>query len=353
MRLRFLPILAVAISLVACGGQDDPGNGIDFQGSELRATEFGEVLASGQGVTVTGRDIRNELEILPAQQRRAVAGDEAAFRNLVSEIYFRRRMTLVAEELGYADDELVQAQLRRAEERLFMDLVPRRYMSDLDIPDLSDKVREEYESNLENYTPEPELRVAHILLRAPSEEARKERRPEAEELLARLRGGESFAELARKYGEDGTREFGGDLGFFGAGRMVPEFEEAAFALEHIGDLDLVETRHGLHLIRLLDREGGEPTPFAEVESWIKDKLLREYQQQATVEWLRSVASPDQATVDEQAVITLFAEMRDQGLPDTTLDSGAQGSGSGDLLEDAAVETEALPEAVDGTPAARP
>ena len=314
MRLRFVAIIAIAISLVACGGQADPGNASEPHGAEPRAAGSSEVLASGHGVTVTERDVWLELELLPDSNRRALARDEAAFRNLVSEIYYRRRMQLLGDEMGYTDDPLVRAQLRREQERVLMDLVPQRYHDELEVPDMAAAAREDYEANPERYTPEREIRVAHILLRAPSEEARAQRRPEAEALHERLRAGEAFGDLAREYGEDGTRAHGGDLGFFASGRMVPEFEEAAFALENIGDLDLVETRHGLHLIRLLDREGGEPTPFAEVESWIKNKLEREYRQEATVQWLRSVASPRDAAVDHRAVDSLFSALRaEQGV----------------------------------------
>ncbi|MEM8598815.1 MAG: peptidylprolyl isomerase [Bacteroidota bacterium] len=74
------------------------------------------------------------------------------------------------------------------------------------------------------------------------------------ELQGRIAGGEDFATLARQYSEDpGSAENGGDLGFFGTGRMVPAFEQAAFALASPGDVsDIVETRFGYHLIQLIE-----------------------------------------------------------------------------------------------------
>lgn len=350
MRLRFLPVILLAASLAAHSSPED------FHTSGAAVSDIpavgAAILAHGQGVAVTERDLWNEIEILPPERQRALADDSEAVKALVSEIYFRRRMVLLADEMGYSEEPIVQARLRRNQERLLMDLVPRLYMANLDLPDFAELAREEYEKNLERYTPESEIRVAHILLRAPSEEARAQRRPEAEALLVRLRSGESFAEIAREHGEDGTREFGGDLGFFSRGRMVPEFEEAAFALADIGDLDLVETRHGFHLILLVDRDGGVPTPFVEIESWIKDKLQREYQQEATVQWLRSVASPKDATVDEVVLDALVNELRLQqegaellpSVPESVFESRATELGASDLPPEAALAPEDAPAA---------
>lgn len=75
----------------------------------------------------------------------------------------------------------------------------------------------------------------------------------AEKVLNEILGGANFEEMAQKYGEDGTAETGGDLGWFGKGDMVPQFETAIFALEK-GEIskELIETPFGYHIIRLDD-----------------------------------------------------------------------------------------------------
>lgn len=80
--------------------------------------------------------------------------------------------------------------------------------------------------------------------------AREEVRNLALQVLNEAKGGADFAELAKKYGQDGTRDSGGDLGFFARGQMVPTFEDAAFALKP-GEIstDLVETEYGYHIIK--------------------------------------------------------------------------------------------------------
>lgn len=80
----------------------------------------------------------------------------------------------------------------------------------------------------------------------------KEVQTKAQGVLERLQKGESFETLAREFGEDGTAEKGGDLGYFAKGVMVPEFEQAAFSLPVGKVSDLVKTQFGYHIILVED-----------------------------------------------------------------------------------------------------
>jgi hypothetical protein len=79
----------------------------------------------------------------------------------------------------------------------------------------------------------------------------------AEEVLAKVKAGEDFATLASQYSQDTTASAGGDLGFFGKGKMVPEFETAAFALKAGEVSDLVKTVYGYHIIKVVEIKGEE------------------------------------------------------------------------------------------------
>ena len=82
------------------------------------------------------------------------------------------------------------------------------------------------------------IRCAHILVA---------KRQQAEEVIGRLAKGESFSALAERYSIDSTRKRGGDLGFFGHGAMVKEFERTAFALQKGQVSGIVKTQFGYHI----------------------------------------------------------------------------------------------------------
>ncbi|MGV8146045.1 MAG: peptidylprolyl isomerase [Alkaliphilus sp.] len=127
-----------------------------------------------------------------------------------------------------------------------------------------EEIRSFYDDNPEYFNVE-EVKASHILV---SEEAL------ANELWERIEKGEDFKELAKQYSEDpGSKELGGDLGFFGRGRMIPEFEEAAFALE-IGEVsEPINSMFGHHIILLEDRIT-EVIEFDEVKASILEHLKR-------------------------------------------------------------------------------
>ena len=101
---------------------------------------------------------------------------------------------------------------------------------------------------------EEQFKLSHIVL-VPGvlEERRSETRKKLEGILERVRAGEDFAELAKKYSEDpGTASDGGDLGFFARGVMIKEFSDAVFSLDKGEISTIVETAYGLHIIKAED-----------------------------------------------------------------------------------------------------
>jgi len=125
------------------------------------------------------------------------------------------------------------------------------------------------------------VRAQHILLGFEGDEEQQEAQQQAEELIAQLNDGADFGDLAREYSTDpGSGQRGGDLGWFGRGRMVPPFEEAAFDAQ-VGEIvGPVESQFGYHIIKVNDRTDKE-VKFAtlhlpiEVSSFTRNEIYDE------------------------------------------------------------------------------
>jgi peptidyl-prolyl cis-trans isomerase D len=130
-------------------------------------------------------------------------------------------------------------------------------------------------------TPE-EIRASHILLKTEGQDANAVK-AKAEEILKQARGGADFAALAKQHSQDeGTAPLGGDLDFFGRGRMVPEFDAAAFALEPGQISDLVQTQYGFHIIKVTEKKAGTTRSLEEMRQQLTDQIAFERAQtQAT------------------------------------------------------------------------
>jgi peptidyl-prolyl cis-trans isomerase C len=132
-----------------------------------------------------------------------------------------------------------------------------------------DFVQKQYDEEKAEFEPQDELRLHHILV---------ETEDEAKEIIADLEAGGDFAAIAKEKSTDtGSGAGGGDLGFVPRGVTVPEFEEAAFALE-VGEVtdQPVQSPFGWHVIRLEEKRESSPPEFAAEENRIRTELLRSF-----------------------------------------------------------------------------
>ena len=143
------------------------------------------------------------------------------------------------------------------------------------------EVRAEYEANKGRYQTETATAVSMIILDPPAQEGDESVEVRAAKIAKALKEGTSFASLAKTYSTDpGSKDQGGDLGWFPQGAMVPEFEEAAFALKPGETSQAVQTSFGYHIIRV---EAREVRP-------LQEPLASQIQQQNFMEWLNGERS---------------------------------------------------------------
>ena len=158
-------------------------------------------------------------------------------------------------------------------------------------------IERSYNDNLDQYTTPAQIRASHILLKTEGKDEAVVR-AQAEKILAEARSGGDFAALAKQYSEDeGSKENGGDLDFFGQGRMVPEFEKVAFALEPGALSDLVKTQYGFHIIKVTDRRAASERPLAEVRDQITEQIKWERAQQQASDIAAALAAEIKSPAD--------------------------------------------------------
>ena len=155
----------------------------------------------------------------------------------------------------------------------YITMDPNAFKSEVRVTD--QQVEYYYEDNREMFKQEKEIRARHILFKldsnAPEEEVEKVRE-KASVVLEKARGGDDFADLAKKYSEGPTAQKGGDLGYFTEGRMVKPFEEVSFKMKKGEISDLVRTRFGYHIIKVEDVKEARAKTLEEVSNEIKKTL---------------------------------------------------------------------------------
>ena len=167
-----------------------------------------EILKSEIDLAVTGLD--PQLANLPDAQKRVAA---------LSSVIDIKLLAADASKEGLQDDATFKQRIAYLTDRELHNAYFKKHVVDAVTPD---EVKARYEAEIAKIEPQDEVRARHILVKTEDE---------AKAVIADLDGGKDFVELAKEKSTDPNKSEGGDLGFFGKGRMVPEFEAVAFTLE--------------------------------------------------------------------------------------------------------------------------
>jgi peptidyl-prolyl cis-trans isomerase D len=148
-----------------------------------------------------------------------------------------------------------------------------------------------YNDNSQQYSTPDQVRASHILIKTGGKaEEDDTAKKTAEDLLAKVKAGGDFAELAKKHSQDeGSAVKGGDLDFFGRGAMVPEFDKVAFELQPGQISGLVKSQFGYHIIKVTDKRAATQKTLAEVRSQIEEQLKVQQAQDAAQKLSNEVA----------------------------------------------------------------
>ena len=157
-----------------------------------------------------------------------------------------------------------------------------------------EELREHYESHREEMTVPEQVRASHIVKHVYSEADKKSAYEAILDLKMQLAGGTSFEELASKTSD--CPENAGDLGLFGRGQMVQEFEDVVFGLR-VGEVsDVFETQFGYHIVKLYEHRAARTPPYEQIRDRIAEALSEQRRQEAVEAFVDSLRA--QARIEE-------------------------------------------------------
>ncbi len=227
-----------------------------------------KVIAVVDGREITEQHMAHLINTIGPERMNGFQGEQGKAQ-LVQELINQELFYSHALAQGYQDeaDYLNEVEIVRA--NLLKSYAIRKFLGEVKFED--GDVEKYYDANKTQFVEPPKVKASHILV--PDEE-------KLGEVKSALDGGESFEDVAKAHSTCPSKERGGDLGFFGKGQMVPEFEQAAFAM-NVGDVsEPVKTQFGFHIIKLDDKKPERELPLTEVRAQIEQHLLHQAQNQA-------------------------------------------------------------------------
>ena len=228
-----------------------------------------KILANVGGMPITDEDVDQFLMNLGprGQSYNNPEGRKAVLNQLIG----NKLLLLDAKRNLFEAEPAFKAELARVKDSLLASYAADKVISAVRV---SDKDAEDYyNANKDKFISEEAVNASHILV--DTEE-------KALEILADIKSGKiSFEDAAMENSSCPSKANGGNLGDFGKGQMVPEFDSAVFAME-VGEISEspVKTQFGYHLIKLNNKKAAEVMPYAEIAEEIKDALLAEKQRAA-------------------------------------------------------------------------
>ena len=228
-----------------------------------------KILATVNGIAITEAEV--ERFIAGLGQRAATYNNPEGKKVVLQQLINNKLLLLDAKRNLLEAEPEFKAELARLRDSLLVSYASERVFSGVKVTDKD--AEEYYEANKEKFNTGDSANASHILVE--SEEL-------ALELIAKIKAGEiSFEDAAREHSTCPSKENGGNLGDFGKGQMVPEFDSAVFSMTE-GELTEkpVKTQFGYHIIRLNSKKASEPMPYESISADIKDALLGEKRRKA-------------------------------------------------------------------------
>ncbi len=225
--------------------------------------EENKVLAKVNGKEITEKTVEEFMRSLPQQMAMQVRRDGNK-KAVINEIINSELIYADAIDNRYDEEDEFLERLDKEEERLLKQYaIFKLYKTFPPVED--DEVETYYKENKMNFFADEEVRASHILVKEEGT---------AKKVIEELNSGVDFEQAAKTYSTCPSKQRGGDLGFFGKGKMVKEFEDAAFAMEKGKVSEPVKTQFGYHIIKVTDKKEAGILSFEEIKENLKRELTK-------------------------------------------------------------------------------
>lgn len=251
---------------------------------------------------------QHQTQEIPEEQRILIE------QNIINQLIIQELLLQAAVESNITADEAVVNQRLEAAKTQQPDVEPERLkqliQNDFIIQTLiqqeviakmtvsDEEAQGFYEERKDQFNEPEQVQASHIIILVKPEATQEEKdvaRKKIEDILAQVKAGEDFAELAKEQSEGPSKDRGGDLGFFTRDKMVKPFADAAFALNEGEISDIVETQYGYHIIKVTGKKPQRQTPFDEVKEQIKQSLLQQKTNTEMSNWIAELR--ENATIE--------------------------------------------------------
>jgi len=265
-----------------------------FGCTQQKGTSTGSVIAKVNNAAITKEDFLKESKLVPEWAKQNFSTKDGKERFL-EELIKKELIYQDAKNKGLDKDKEILAQVEEFKKMTLLSLVLKKEIEEkVQVSD--EDAKDFYNKNQDKFKKGEEIKASHILV---------DMEKEAKDILARLKKGEDFAKLAMALSKDkGSAAKGGDLGSFTRGRMVPEFEEAAFSLKP-GEISApLKTQFGYHIIKVIERKEGNMVPFEEAKETVTRQLLSEKQKGAFDAYIEGLKKKSKVTTESKALETI-------------------------------------------------
>ncbi|MEW6518524.1 MAG: peptidylprolyl isomerase [Thermodesulfobacteriota bacterium] len=242
-----------------------------------------EVLAQVGDNRLTSARLDMMIDLMPPQLQVMLRSNDQMRKELINRWVDINLIAQEAVATRIDQEPLVRLKIDEMKNRVLVEaLINQRLGTQPPVP--KEEVASYYENHSSEFEQGEQVQAQHILIRLTADAGpvdKEKARKTIGMLQDKLKNGESFATLAEQFSEDpGSKNKGGNLGYFSRGQMVKEFEDAAFATEPGKTSPPVQTTFGWHLIHVLDRKAPQKLPLAQVSKEIEARLKAEHNEKA-------------------------------------------------------------------------